>query len=140
MDEPFRHRLRVRYHECDPQGVVFNANYLAYCDICLVELWREVVEGYAGMAAKGIDVVVAEARVRFLAPLRFDDEFELRLTITDLGTSSMRLEIVLDRDGQAVAEAELAQVFIDIESGEKISIPAEIRRALEPHAAEGVGA
>jgi acyl-CoA thioester hydrolase len=92
------------------------------------------------MAAKGIDVVVAEARVRFLAPLRFDDEFELRLTITDLGTSSMRLEIVLDRDGQAVAEAELAQVFIDIESGEKISIPAEIRRALEPHAAEGVGA
>jgi len=140
VDEPFRHRLRVRYHECDPQGVVFNANYLAYCDICLVELWREVVEGYAGMAAKGIDVVVAEARVRFLAPLRFDDEFELRLTITDLGTSSMRLEIVLDRDGQAVAEAELAQVFIDIESGEKISIPAEIRRALEPHAAEGVGA
>ena len=140
MGEPFRHRLRVRYHECDPQGVVFNANYLAYCDICLVELWREVVEGYAGMSAKGIDVVVAEARVRFLAPLRFDDEFELRLTITDLGTSSMRLEIVLDRDGQAVAEAELAQVFIDIESGEKISIPAEIRRALEPHAAEGVGA
>jgi acyl-CoA thioester hydrolase len=140
VGEPFRHRLRVRYHECDPQGVVFNANYLAYCDICLVELWREVVEGYAGMAAKGIDVVVAEARVRFLAPLRFDDEFELRLTITDLGTSSMRLEIVLDRDGQAVAEAELAQVFIDIESGEKISIPAEIRRALEPHAAEGVGA
>lgn len=125
MGEPFRHRLRVRYHECDPQGVVFNANYLAYCDICLVELWREVVEGYG---------------VRFLAPLRFDDEFELRLTITDLGTSSMRLEIVLDRDGQAVAEAELAQVFIDIESGEKISIPAEIRRALEPHAAEGVGA
>ena len=28
VSEPFRHRLRVRYNECDPQGVVFNANYL----------------------------------------------------------------------------------------------------------------
>ena len=28
MGEPFRHRLRVRYHECDPQAIVFNANYL----------------------------------------------------------------------------------------------------------------
>jgi acyl-CoA thioester hydrolase len=133
MGEPFRHRLRVRYHECDPQGVVFNANYLAYCDICLVELWREVVEGYAGMAAKGIDVVVAEARIRFMAPLRFDDEVEMSLTVTDLGKTSMRLEIALDREGESAAMAELAQVFIDVESGEKLGIPDEIRRALEAH-------
>lgn len=134
MGEPFRHRLRVRYHECDQQGVVFNAHYLAYCDICLVELWRDVVEGYAGMAAKGVDVVVAEARVRYLAPLRFDDEFEMRLSVTKLGNSSMELAIGFDRDGETVAEAELAQVFIELEGGTKIPIPDEIRRALEPFA------
>jgi acyl-CoA thioester hydrolase len=133
VGEPFRHRLRVRYHECDPQGVVFNANYLAYCDICLVELWREVVEGYAGMAAKGIDVVVAEARIRFIAPLRFDHEVEMSLTITNLGTTSMQLEIAMDRDGEPAAVAELAQVFIELESGKKISIPEEIRAALKKH-------
>jgi acyl-CoA thioester hydrolase len=133
VGEPFRHRLRVRYHECDPQGVVFNANYLAYCDICLVELWREVVEGYAGMAAKGIDVVVAEARIRFIAPLRFDHEVEMSLTITNLGTTSMQLEIAMDRDGETAAVAELAQVFIELESGKKISIPEEIRAALNKH-------
>ena len=37
----FRHPLRVRYHECDPQGHVFNANYLAYADIAVTELYRE---------------------------------------------------------------------------------------------------
>jgi acyl-CoA thioester hydrolase len=133
MGEPFRNRLRVRYHECDQQGVVFNAHYLAYCDICLVELWREAVEGNAGIAAKGLDVVVAEARIRFLAPLRFDDEFEMRLTVAALGTSSMTLEIVLDRDGETVAEADLAQVFIDAASGEKVAIPDDVRLALERH-------
>ena len=136
MGEIFRHRLRVRYHECDPQGVVFNANYLAYCDICLVELWRETVEGYAGMTAQGLDVVVAEATIRFLAPLRFDDEFEMRLTIARLGNSSMTLEIVLDCAGETIAEAELAQVFIDTGSGDKVAIPDHVREALRGYAAE----
>ena len=42
MSDPFRHRLRVRYNECDPQGVVFNANYLTYFDLTMGELWREL--------------------------------------------------------------------------------------------------
>jgi len=29
----FVHELRVRYGECDPQGIVFNANYLLYFDV-----------------------------------------------------------------------------------------------------------
>jgi len=36
----FVHELRVRYGECDPQGIVFNANYLSYFDITVTELWR----------------------------------------------------------------------------------------------------
>ena len=35
MPAPFVHRLRVRYGECDAQGVVFNANYLMYFDVAL---------------------------------------------------------------------------------------------------------
>jgi len=35
MPAPFRHQLRVRFNECDPQGVVFNANYLVYFDVAL---------------------------------------------------------------------------------------------------------
>ena len=36
----FSHRLRVRYGECDPQGIVFNANYMLYVDVVFTELWR----------------------------------------------------------------------------------------------------
>ena len=43
----FRHTIRVRYNECDPQGHVFNANYLAYFDLAMTELWREL-GGYDG--------------------------------------------------------------------------------------------
>ncbi len=92
MSEPFRHRLRVSYNECDPQGVVFNANYLTYFDLTMTELWREL-GGYQAMVDAGVDMVVAEARVRYLAGLRFDDEFEVRASIARLGETSMTTAI-----------------------------------------------
>ena len=61
--------LRVRYNECDPQGVVFNANYLptrtSRSPSCTGRRRRL---GQA-MGEHGIDMVVAEAKVRYLKPL-----------------------------------------------------------------------
>src|SRR4030095_16455395 len=48
---PFVHRLRVRFHECDPQGVVFNAHYFSYFDVALTEMWREAFGSYANVVA-----------------------------------------------------------------------------------------
>ena len=46
MTPPFVHQLRVRYHECDAQGIVFNAHHFAYFDVTLTELWREAFGSY----------------------------------------------------------------------------------------------
>ena len=35
---PFTYKLRVRFNECDPQSVAFNANYLAYIDVAITDL------------------------------------------------------------------------------------------------------
>jgi len=122
---PFVHRLRVRYAECDPQGVVFNAQYLAFADHALTELWRELFGGYGEMLAHGVDVVVAEARVRFHAPARFDEELDITVTVAHLGTTSMALHDAITRvcDGTAVAEVELRYVWVGRESGQKTPIP-----------------
>ena len=71
------HRLRVRYSECDAQQHVFNANYLTYFDVTMTELWRDRLGGYEEMLEGGVDMVVAEASVRYLAPARFDDLLEI---------------------------------------------------------------
>ena len=49
----FSHTLRVRYAECDAQGIVFNANHFAYFDITLTELWREAFGSYDAMVSAG---------------------------------------------------------------------------------------
>src|SRR5438128_3358231 len=91
MAGPFTHAIRVRYGECDPQGVVFNANWLAYFDVVITELWRELIGDYSAMIEDGADIVVAEAGIRFLGPASLDEviDFELscvRLAETRLST------------------------------------------------------
>jgi acyl-CoA thioester hydrolase len=131
--EAFRHRLRVRYAECDPQGVVFNANYLTYFDVCMTELWRHL-GGYDKMVAAGVDMVVAEANVRFLVGLRFDDEFDAVASVTRLGDTSMTMAIALERGGETVTEGEIRYVFLEPDGGAKAQIPEAIRSGLERYA------
>src|SRR4051794_7717905 len=88
MPEVFTHTVRVRYGECDLQGVVFNANWLAYFDVVITELWRELVGDYSGMVEEGADMMVAEAGVRFRGPARFDDLIEFRLSVASMNTSA----------------------------------------------------
>lgn len=133
----FSHTLRVRYHECDAQGIVFNANYLAYHDVAITELWREAFGSWTGFVAHaGVDMVVAEARVRYLAPLRFDEEVELLVSVKKLGTTSVELASRFERDGERVAEVELRYVVVDPKSHAKTPIPDAVRARLSKYEAE----
>jgi acyl-CoA thioester hydrolase len=133
---PFRHRLRARYSECDPQGVVFNANYLTWFDIAITELWREAIGPYEeAMSRLGVDLVVAEATVRYRAGVRFDEEVELVVSPKHLGNTSMTTAIAVGSldHGRVAAEGELRHVFVDHGSTEKAPIPDEVRDALAPY-------
>ena len=130
--EPFRHRLRVRYAECDQQNVVFNAHYLAYFDVGMTELWRAAFGGYGIMLEQGVDMVVAEAQLRFRAPARFDDELTLAVTVTRVGTTSMVTEHVITRDSAEVVQGSLRHVFVDPRTLAKTPIPDWLRSGLAP--------
>ena len=133
---PYRHRVAIRYGEVDMQQVVFNANYLMYFDEAISELWREAFGSYQqAVDEHGVDMVVAEARIRYRAPLRFDDEFELTATVSNLGTTSITTVLTVERDGAVQAEGELRHVFVDPGAGEKAAIPDEVRAALEHYTA-----
>jgi acyl-CoA thioester hydrolase len=131
----FRHPLRVRFHECDPQGIVFNANFLAYADIAVTELYREAFGSWTQvMEAGAIDMVVAEANVRFRAPVHFDEEVELVATVTNLGTTSVTTVVEVERNGKTCAEVTLRHVVVDLETRAKAPITDELRAGLERYA------
>lgn len=136
MSNAFRHPLRVRFHECDPQGIVFNANFLAYADVAITELYREAFGSWSAvMEAGGIDMVVAEANVRYFAPLHFDEEVDLVATVTRIGTTATTTLIRVEREGETVAEVALRHVVVDPATRAKTPITVELRAGLERYGA-----
>lgn len=130
------HHVRVRYSDCDPQGVAFFANHLEYCDIAMGELWREAIGPYDDMVQAGVDMVVAEAGIRYRSPIPFDAEVEVRAQVRHLGTTSMQTDLTLSIDGALCSEANLRHVFVKTHGSGKTEIPADVRTALEPYLAD----
>ena len=129
---PFAHRLRVRYHECDQQGIVFNAHHFAYFDVVLTELWRAAFGSYGAMVASGTDVQVVDAQASFRAPARFDDVLDLSMTIAKLGTTSIISELEERRAGDLLATGRLVHVCVDTATLTKKPIPEDMRARLAP--------
>jgi acyl-CoA thioester hydrolase len=129
--------LRVRYGECDPQGVVFNANYLAMFDVIITEFWREAIGKYNAMLDAGADMVVAESRIRFLGPAAFDDELDFELRVSRLGNTALGTLIDASVGDQPVVAGEMRHVFIDPATKLKRQMPEDIRTALEPYLVGG---
>jgi acyl-CoA thioester hydrolase len=126
----FVHTLRVRYGECDPQGLVFNANYLLYYDVAFTELWREAVGPWQAMVERGVDVVVAEAGLRFRAPARFDDFIDLRIHVARFGTTSLTTEFSIRRDDELLLEGTMRHVCVDAQTWQKTDLPDWMRTGL----------
>jgi len=115
----FRHRmpLRVRWAEVDRQGVVFNAHYLLYADVCATEYWRAVGMRYpADFEPLGSDLYVRKATVDYRAAALYDDELEACGRIARIGGTSLQFSVGMFRRGQPEAPlvaVDLVYVYVD---------------------------
>jgi len=102
---PFAHRQRVRFGETDLQAVVYYANYLLFAEVGRVAYLRALGIDYKrDLLGQGVDFTIGEASVRYQAPLRFDDEYEIRVRVGEIRSSSWTFEYAFDRaDGQRCA-------------------------------------
>lgn len=134
--------FRARYHECDAQGVMFNAHYLALFDMAIGELWREVFGGYSDLTDRGKDIVVGESHVRYLQPVVFDDLIQVAIEVAEMGTTSMKTEYEVLRDGDLLATGWVRHVFVDLVDGAvagKTPIPDDIRAKLSEELSSSAG-
>ena len=85
MNYIFETRMEVRDYECDIQGIVNNANYLHYTEHTRHLFLKDCGLSFSDLHNKGIDAVVARMSLQYKVPLRCDDEFISRLSLTKEG-------------------------------------------------------
>src|SRR3546814_9168348 len=88
-DFKFHVTKRVRYAEIDAQRVVFNSRYLEYFDIGITEYWRAagVHDRWPGHSSP--EFHVARAEVDYKVPILLDEEIDICVRASRVGTSSM---------------------------------------------------
>lgn len=122
-DFAFRHPLRVRWNECDAQGIVFNVNYLLYYDIAVWEWTRAL--GYASWT-DAPEFVTARVESDFRGSAVFDDELEIGVRAGRFGTKSWQAYCAAFRkDGALLNEAKITYVSVRKGTKETMALPEE---------------
>ncbi len=109
-------RIRVRYAETDQMGVVYHSNYFIWFEVGRVDLLRELGFTYREMEQEdGCYIAVVDARCRFKAPARYDDEILIRTHLKNVRESLIHFgyEAVRETDGTLLAEGETTHIVTD---------------------------
>ncbi|KAF1056270.1 MAG: Acyl-CoA thioester hydrolase YbgC [Pseudomonas delhiensis] len=113
-DFTFFYGLRVRWSEVDPQGIVFNGNYLTYTDVATTEYYRQLDVRYpADLLAAGGDLFAVRSSLDYLAPAQYDDWLEIGVRALRLGRSSLAFEVGIWCGERALTRGELIYVYAD---------------------------
>ncbi len=124
--------LRVRYAETDRMGVVYHANYLAWCEVGRTEFVRAAGMSYREMEEAGVGLAVIDAALRFHAPATYDDVVRIETRLTDVRSRTVTFEYVISNaaSGSRLVTASTRLVSVD-GAGVTIAIPSRVRTLLE---------
>jgi acyl-CoA thioester hydrolase len=112
-DFKFCHQFRVRFAEVDSQSVVFNPRYLEYADLLLAEFWRSI--GMMPTSPETPRMLVRQATVDYIKPLRFDDEVDGLMRVLKVGNSSVTYAIELHDRGAEELRAKIQLVYVQVD-------------------------
>jgi acyl-CoA thioester hydrolase len=131
MTVPFKYRLRVRYHECDGQKVVFNARYGEYVDVGALEYCRTIF-GAVEPEHGGFDWRLVHQSMDWKAPAAFDEVLDVEIQTESVGTSSftLRAQVKKASDETLLVSAKTVYVVYDEASASKAPVGDEMRAKL----------
>lgn len=126
-------RVRVRYAETDQMGQMYYGRYAELFEVGRVEALRALGFPYRRIEERGILLPVRDLSVRYLMPVRYDDEVIVRTTIMEPLSARIRFRYeLLSESGERLTEAETTLVFVDALSKRPCRAPADLIAALAP--------
>lgn len=118
-------------------GVVYHANYLAWCEVGRTDFIRARGRSYAEIEAAGVGLAVSDASLRFHAPARYDDLIRVITTLTDVRSRTMTFDYRIEHAGSGTKLVTATTTLVGLDPAGRITrLPKELMEALttETHA------
>jgi acyl-CoA thioester hydrolase len=123
-------RRRVRFGETDAAGIVYYPTFFSWFDDATHALLRRGGESMRDADGRPRDPLpIVEANATFVAPLRFDEEITVVSRVSELGTSSLRVEHEVYNGDRLAARGFERRVHVRFENGRvaAAALPDELR-------------
>ncbi len=140
---PVTTQVRVRYAETDQMGIVYYANYLVWFEIGRVELLRSLGLAYSQLETEHECILpVVEAKCRYRAPARYDDEILIETSPSLLRGTVIKFAYRIlckapeGQEPRLLAEGETVHVVCDDQLNRK-PLPEKYAAALRALIADG---
>ena len=132
--------VRVRWAECDAQGIVFNGAYINYLEVAQAEYFRNLgFVLYDPDGRRHFDTATVKATLEYLSPARVDDMMDIYWKVERIGNASLttRCEIYNRASGDILLRAEVIYVDYDSDAGVSRRVPDDLRTLVETYETTG---
>ncbi len=136
-DYRFGAPVRVRWQECDAQGIAFNGSYLGWLEVAQAEYFRNLGFSIYRVAAAGyFDSAVVKVTIEYNAPARVDEMLDLRARVSGIGNTSLTLQVAIFREGddahrKPLTTIESVYVGFHADTGATRPVPDAIRQLVD---------
>lgn len=124
--------IQTRWEDNDVYGHVNNVVYYSFFDTAVNRYLIEA--GALDIEAGAVIGLVVETQCRYHAPLAFPDILDVGIRVARVGTSSVRYEVAVFRQGgeeAAAADGHFVHVYVDRATRRPVPLPEALRAALD---------
>lgn len=131
----FFHPVEVRYGDLDPQGHVNNAKHLTYFEQARIHYWIELGLFSRDQSFTEIGVIVADAHIRYIEPVRWGFPLKVGVRTTAIGNKSFTMQqcLMADSGDPVYSEGTMVNVAYDYNRGASIRVPDEWRTRIQAY-------
>ena len=128
---PVFRSITTRWGDNDVYGHVNNVVYYSWFDTAVNA--HLIEQGVLDIHAGGTIGLVIETQCNYFAPLAFPQTVEAGIRVAKLGGSSVRYEVGLFAQGEAMTAAagHFVHVYVDRDTRRPVPVPAPLRAVLE---------
>jgi YbgC/YbaW family acyl-CoA thioester hydrolase len=120
---PFVYVQRVRPQECAASTMLGHPRFLEFFEAAFIECWRDRFGQLDASLGPDRRLTVATVNVRYLAPVRADDELRIEVALDRLTEGSIQVHYDAFVEDVRVAEASSRYVCLDATSWEPATLP-----------------
>ena len=134
----FRQSRHAEWRDVDAAGHVNNTVYLSYIEECALQSLATHGWPLSRMEDEGFAIATRSHRIEYRQPAFLDDELEVTTWLSDFQETTAACHTIITRpaDGAEVSRARTVQAWVDLQTGNPVTIPELLLADIAPTIAE----